>query len=93
MNEKEQKMMSKVEKELPEFVDEIRGLTQDQLNTRLANLTKEYCEVELAEDNDEEYQGAKDSASELGAPYRDAKKVLNLKTAYIFNTLKEKNNG
>lgn len=76
--------------EFPEFVGEVSGLTADQLNNRLATLAKNLEESETAKEEDEELEEAKLTASELAAPYRDAKKALRVKSKYIIGLLKEK---
>jgi hypothetical protein len=79
-----------VQAEFPEFVGEVSGLSADQLNNRLATLAKNLEESETAKEDDEELEEAKAHASELGAPYRDAKKALRLKSKYVISILKEK---
>lgn len=79
-----------VQAEFPEFVNEVSVLTPDQLNNRLATLAKNLEESETAKEQDEELEDAKATASELAAPYRDAKKALRAKSKYVISLLKEK---
>jgi hypothetical protein len=80
---------SKIEKEMPEFVAEVSGLCLGDLETRLVALSKGVMEVERTKEADEAYAAAKANASELGAPYREAKKALKMKMEYIFGLLGE----
>lgn len=79
-----------VQTEFPEFFSEVAGLSTDQLNNRLATLAKNLEESETAKEEDEELEEAKATATELGAPYRDAKKALRVKSKFIIGLLKEK---
>lgn len=81
---------AKVEKELPEFVNEVAGLSVDDLNGRLSQLAKDFEAVEEAKEADEALQEARNTAKELGAPYRDGKKAIRLKSGYIVALIKEK---
>jgi hypothetical protein len=76
--------------EYPEFYSEVLSLSADELNTKLATLSKHAEESENAKEDDEELKEAKALASELGAPYRDAKKALRLKSKFVIKTLKDK---
>jgi ATP phosphoribosyltransferase regulatory subunit HisZ len=78
-----QSFTHKVQKELPEFVSEVSGLSVQDLDARLVTLTKGLAETEQAKEQDEELENAKALVSELSAPYRDAKKVLSMKIKYI----------
>jgi hypothetical protein len=80
----------KVEKEYPEFAEEVAALTADQLNNRLATLAKGLEESEDAKESDEELERAKLLASELSAPYRDVKKAVQLKSKYVIGLLRDK---
>lgn len=80
----------KIEKELPEFVNEVGGLSVDELNSRLAQLAKDYEAIEAAKEADEALEDARAAASELAAPYRDGKKAVRMKSGYIVALIKEK---
>lgn len=84
------KILEKVQKELPEFVEECANLTAAEIDTRLSKNAQDLDKVEVSEEEDEEYQAARDNSRELGAPYRDAKKVLKLKSKYLISLLKER---
>jgi len=80
----------KVQKELPEFASEVATLSVDNLNARLAVLAKANEENEQNQENDEDLETARAEASELAAPYKEAKKHLRLKTRYIVSLINEK---
>lgn len=80
----------KIQEEHPDFAAEVAGLSVEALNARLAQLAKDGEAVEDAKEADEELESAKDKASYLGAPYRDAKKVLRLKRRHVISLIKEK---
>lgn len=79
-----------VEKEYPEFVEDVVGLTVDALKTRLSTYAIELDRSEQAEEADEALQAAKALVSELSGPYRDIKKALKLKRKYIVKLIGEK---
>lgn len=79
-----------IQAEFPEFAQEVVGLGSDELNRRLATLAKNLEESETAKEEDRELEEAKTTASELAAPYRDAKKAIRAKSKYIISLLKEK---
>ncbi len=78
------------EAEHPEFVSEVAGLSVEELDNRLASLSKANEENNDARDDDEELQGARELSRELGAPYNDLKKVIKLKSRYIIALIREK---
>jgi len=90
MGRQKMSVEAKIKKEYPQFVEEIASLSVDQLNSRLAELAKQTDEVEQAKDDDEELDSAKDKVSEFSAPYRDAKKMLKLKSRYVIGLIREK---
>lgn len=80
----------KLQKENPEFVAEVQGLDVATLNGRLSELAKGAEDVEDAKDADEELEQARAQATELAAPYRDAKKAIRMKMRFIIALIKEK---
>lgn len=82
---------AKIQKEMPEFVKEVDGLSQSDLEGRLVQLAKDTKEVDDAKDADEGLKAAREEAASLAAPYRDAKKAIKAKSSYIVELLKEKN--
>lgn len=83
-------VQEKVQAEFPEFANELGGASVDQLNTRLANLAKALEESESAKEADEELERAQALVGELGAPYKDVKKAVRLKTKYVISLLRDK---
>jgi len=86
-------IQEKVQSEFPEFVSETGGLSADQLNNKLATLAKYLDDTETAKENDSDLEQAQAVASELSAPYKEAKKVLKMKSKYVIELLKEKGAG
>lgn len=80
----------KIEKELPEFVNEVAGLSVDDLNLRLSRLAKDYEAIEEAKEADEGLADARETSRALAAPYSDGKKVIRKKSSYIVALIKEK---
>lgn len=80
----------KVQKEFPEFVDEVAKLSDEEVVARLVQLTKDGDALEQAKEADEGLEEAQNKASELAAPYRDGRKVIRLKSRYLIAILKEK---
>lgn len=79
-----------VQEEFPEFASEVAVLDETNLNNRLAGLAKALEQSETAKEDDEALEDAKELATELGAPYKDAKKAIRVKSKYIIALLKER---
>ena len=82
------KNTASVQKEMPEFANEVEKLDTAELNNRLAQLAKDGAEVEAAKEADEPLQTARAQAKEFAAPYREAKKAIKMKSNYIIDLLK-----
>lgn len=80
----------KVQKEFPEFTQEVAGLDVQALKNRIATYARELSESEECKENDEALQTAKAELKELGAPYREVKKAVATKTRYLLVLIKEK---
>lgn len=76
-------VQEQVQKEFPEFEAEVAGLSVEELNERLSTLAKHIAANEEAQEQDEELAASRAEASELAAPYRDARKMLRLKSRYL----------
>lgn len=76
--------------ENPELVDECASLSVEQLDARLAQCAKDSQAAEEIKEADMKYQAAKDEAKELGAPHRDAKKAIKLRSRYLIALIKER---
>jgi hypothetical protein len=84
------KNKEKFEKKNPEFVAEVTGLSLEDLDTRLANLAKDAYRVQEAQEDDEDLAEARETASGLAAPYRDAKQAIKQKSAYLAELVSER---
>lgn len=80
----------KVQKDYPEFADEIHSLSSDELNGRLARMAKDLEIVEDEKEADEKLNETRAALAELAGPYRDSKKAIKLKSKYIIALLKER---
>lgn len=80
----------KMQEEQPEFAGEVAGLSVDQLNGRLAEQAKAAEWNEQAKEDDEDLAEKQAAASEAGAPYRDAKKAIRLRSRYLIKLIQEK---
>lgn len=83
-------VQEKVQEDMPEFASEVAGLSVGDLNNRLAKLAKDSEANEQAQEDDEGLEKARAEASELAAPYRDAKKAIRLRSRYIIALINEK---
>jgi len=79
-----------VQKSLPHFVEEVSGLSVDDLNARLCQLAKDNTEVSESQEADEGLFEAQALSRELGAPYREAKRDIKLKSTFIVELIREK---
>lgn len=80
----------KVRKEHPEFVEEVVGLSLEDLRIRLARHSKQIVEIEDSKETDLELATAKENAKILASPYSEAKKAITHKTRFIVELIKEK---
>lgn len=81
---------AKVQRDMPEFALEVARLGVQDLKNRIAGYAKALSESEQCMENDETLRSAKENAKELGAPYRDVKKAVAIKTRYILDLIEEK---
>lgn len=85
-----QSIQTKVQNDHPEFVDEVAGLSIEQLDSRLAQLAKDNQAVNESKETDLELTEALKHSSSLGAPYREAKAAIKNKSVYLISLIKEK---
>lgn len=90
MEKQKKSVKETVQRDMPDFADEVAGKSVEELNDRLAVLAKNQEELQQAKEADEALEQARAAASELAAPYREGKKALVLKTRYIIGLIKEK---
>lgn len=81
---------NKVEKNYPEFVNEVASMPLPSLEKRLSTYAKENEKVQTALEENEKINDTKELLSELKGPFTDAKKAIRLKTKYIIELIKEK---
>lgn len=81
---------SKVQKDYPEFVSEVAGFSIEQIKERLVSHAKAYEEVIADQLDNPKIIDAKDMLRDLMGPYKDTKKALRLKNAYLVELLEEK---
>ena len=83
-------VQEQVQKDYPEFVSTVDGLSVQDLEGKLSSYAKEADKVRVAREEDEELTRTKALATELSGPYKDALKAIALKTKYIIELIKEK---
>lgn len=81
---------AKLREEQPEFVNEVQGLSLEQLDQRLAELAKSSETVFEAKEADEDLRNARDDANGHAAPYNDALKMIRMKSKYLVSLTKDK---
>jgi len=79
---------TKTQKEYPDFCNEVNSLTSEQLKARIVQLQQALSESEEHKNSNEVLQAAKAEIKELSGPYRDVKKAVKSKTAYILELLR-----
>lgn len=85
------KLIKKVQTQIPDFAEMVESLDNADLDKNLLIYIKHTQETKIAQESDEELKNAKNLAKELGAPYAEALKMLNLKVQYLHLLLKERN--
>lgn len=78
-----QKFKSKIEKEYPNFVEGLEGLSKEDLEKNLLIYAKHREQTEYAKRNDDELNELKEQVKELQAPYNDTLKALKAKMGYL----------
>lgn len=73
-----------------DFVTEMMGASPSELDAKMLKLAKEAEEIQDAQNNDEELREAKKEASNLGAPYRERKKMNKKLTRFVALMMQEK---
>ena len=100
MARQKKNVREKVEKQFPEFVQEVSSLGLPDLERRLSTCAKQMEEVQSVLDcssEDPAHQKAvtaisstKEVLKEMTGPFTDCKKALRLKTKYLIETIKDK---
>lgn len=84
------KIEKRVCKLYPEYVEEVAGLSVEQLDARLAALAKGLEAVDEAKENDEELQRLSEEYKNASDAYTDAKKASRLKSRYVIGLIRDK---
>lgn len=87
------KLNKKVQKEFPEFADEVLNLPEADLIKRITTLAQGARANDESKKADAQLQGARSDAKVFAAPYNDFKKAVKLKTTYILNLLEDRKAG
>lgn len=82
--------ITKLQKDYPEFTDEVDKLDATALKNRIVALQEALGESEEHKEANEELKAASTSVQELLGPYRDVRKAVKAKTQYIIELLKAK---
>lgn len=77
--------------ELPlDFKDAVAQSSPEDINKRIAQITKDTEALLAARADDQDYQTKKEALKEAGAVYRDGKKANHLKVLYCIQVLSDK---
>jgi hypothetical protein len=80
--------INKIQKEYPDFCNEVQSLTADELKARIVALQQALDESEEHKAQNMDLRDARHVVSELAGPYRDVKKAVKAKTSYLIELLK-----
>lgn len=90
-NELEQsKLRKKIQKEYPEFLDAVNGMSVQQLEGRLTTMAKHRVKTKQAKKEDPKLKEVSVIKSELESPYNDTLKALDIQSEYVALLIKEK---
>ena len=84
------KVMKKVEKDYPEFVDAINTLSGNDLEKRILEYAKEQERIDEELSNNEVIKTIKENLKETRTPFVDAKKAVKLKMRYLMALLDDR---
>ena len=73
-----------------EFKDAVAQSSPEDINERIATITKDTEALLKARDDDQDYQSKKEALKEAGSVYRDGKKANRLKVLYCIQVLGDK---
>ncbi len=73
-----------------EFKDAVAQSSPEDINERIATITKDTEALLKARDTDQDYLSKKEALKEAGAIYRDGKKANRLKVLYCIQVLGDK---
>jgi len=84
------KLKKKIEKNNPEFVESADSMTTDELKKQVMICEKHIYDTELAMENDEKLNAAREIIKEYSAPYRETKMAQTSKIKYMMYLLQER---
>lgn len=84
------KVLKKVEKDYPEFVEVINTLSGTDLEKRILDYAREQERIDEELDNNEVIKAIKENLKETRSPFVDAKKAVKLKMRYLMAMLEDR---
>lgn len=90
LTKKQQALVDRVRKKMPEFSDEADRLMTEEMEDRIVRYTAELADVEKSLENNMAYQTLKEQLEYFEGPVRDAKKAINDKIKYLVIAIEEK---
>ena len=90
MNKPTKTIFQKAQAEIPYFVEEVAGLSVDQIDARLAQLTKDLEAIQEQKEADDELLNAIALVTEYRGPYTEGKMVAKMKSKLLIAMAKEK---
>jgi predicted DNA-binding ArsR family transcriptional regulator len=85
-------LMEKVDKEYPNYSQEVLGLSVQQLEKRIADMQKGLVDAATFRDEKfgDEIRSLKEQLKDKNSSYTDIKKAVGLKTKYLVSLIREK---
>ena len=90
MAKRKKSLEETVREEYGTFYEEVAGLNVGDLEKRLSTYAKEYEKVDTSKEQDDALKNAQETAKEMAAPYKDAKKAIRLKSKFIVQLISDK---
>lgn len=90
LSEKEIKLIKKLQKKFPEFIQEVEHLNKEQLERRILETAKNLEEIEKAKDQDQELNDVISRKKDLEAPYNENLKIGKDKNRLLCMLVKKK---
>lgn len=90
LTKKQQKLVDKVKKKMPEFVEEAERMQVKEMEDRIVRYTADLAETEKSLENNIAYQSLKEQLDYFEAPVRDAKNAIADKIKFLVIAIEEK---
>ena len=84
------KLRKKIQKEYPDFVEAVNGMSVLQLEARLNTMAKHRIKTKQAKKEVEKLNEVAAIKAELESPYNDTLKALDIQSEYVALLIKEK---